>query len=151
MLIITDILKFTWFSEDSYTYSFSRSNLVLNLYSKPFPSFPFPSFYSPPFPLSHFIIIYIAPLPPLSTIERKSDSSWRELFLNWKQKIFWIYFLKFFTIGRLSEGSRMNSIAFSYHLLLPMGGRLAGNIPSLRGEPFSKGGNSDSTLSVQGV
>lgn len=44
----------------------------------------------------------------------------------------------------------MNSIAFSYHLLLPMGGRLAGNIPSLRGEPFSKGGNSDSTLSVQG-
>lgn len=45
----------------------------------------------------------------------------------------------------------MNSVAFSYHLLLPMGGRLAGNIPSLRGEPFSKGGNSDSALSVQGV
>lgn len=150
MLIITDRLELTWFSEDSYTYSFSRSNLVLNLYSKPFPSFPFPSFYSPPlptFPFHH----YIAPLPPLSTIERKSDSSWRELFLNWKQKIFWIYFIKIFTIGRLSEGSRMNSIAFSYHLLLPMGGRLAGNIPSLRGEPFSKGGNSDSTLSVQGV
>lgn len=150
MLIITDRLEFTWFSEDSYTYSFSRSNLVLNLYSKPFPSFPFPSFYPPPFPTFPFHH-YIAPLPPLLTIERKSYSSWRELFLNWKQKILWIYFLNFFTIGRLSEGSRMNSIAFSYHLLLPMGGRLAGNIPSLRGEPFSKGGNSDSTLSVQGV
>lgn len=144
MLIITDILEFTWFSEDSYTCSFSRSYLVLNLYSKPFPSF------YPPLPTFSFHH-YIAPLPPLSTIERKSDSSWRELFLNWKQKIFWIYFFKIFTIGRLSEGSRMNSIAFSYHLLLPMGGRLAGNIPSLRGEPFSKGGNSDSTLSVQGV